>query len=108
MIVILYKMFVDNEFGYVCDVCDRLWFNMDLKIITTKVILSVLRAFPNADIVNLTIVNLMQILQRIEYQRCRYQIGQISNNTITAIQREVWKDQIDRRASRVDQRVKDH
>lgn len=26
------KDFLDNDFGHVCDICDRLWFKKDLKI----------------------------------------------------------------------------
>lgn len=29
------KMFVENPFGYACSVCDRLWFEKDLKKATS-------------------------------------------------------------------------
>lgn len=30
------RIFFDNEFGYPCNVCDRLWFRNDLKQFTTQ------------------------------------------------------------------------
>ena len=33
----IHKTFFNNEFGHACDVCDRLWFQMDVKIVAVKV-----------------------------------------------------------------------
>lgn len=30
------EMFMDNNFGHVCNVCDRLWFKLDLQLITSQ------------------------------------------------------------------------
>jgi hypothetical protein len=29
-----HKIFVNKTFGHVCDVCDRIWFKLDLSVIT--------------------------------------------------------------------------
>jgi hypothetical protein len=31
-----HKIFVINTFGHVCDVCDRIWFKLDLSLITVS------------------------------------------------------------------------
>jgi hypothetical protein len=31
-----HKIFVNNTFGHVCDVCDRIWYKLDLSLITVS------------------------------------------------------------------------
>jgi hypothetical protein len=51
------KTFYGNEFGHICDVCDRLWFKKDLKCMNTKFNSVLVSEFPERDIDNFQLCN---------------------------------------------------
>ena len=44
------KQFLDNKFGYVCSVCDRLWFKKDLRSVPRASIGLLAIEFPGEDV----------------------------------------------------------
>jgi hypothetical protein len=42
-------MFLENDFGYECALCDRLWFKGDLKKVTPGIAWFLLEHFPDED-----------------------------------------------------------
>jgi hypothetical protein len=42
-----HKIFVNNTFGHVCDVCDRIWFKLDLSLITVSQVAGLEEEFAN-------------------------------------------------------------
>jgi hypothetical protein len=42
-----HKIFVNNTFGHVCDVCDRIWFKFDLSLITVSQVAVLEEEFAN-------------------------------------------------------------
>lgn len=45
-----HKQFIQNEFGYICIICDRLWFKGDLKKLNDESIEFIRTFFPNVDV----------------------------------------------------------
>lgn len=45
-----HKQFIQNVFGYVCIICDRLWFIDDLKKLNDESIEFIRTFFPNIDV----------------------------------------------------------
>lgn len=46
------RHFIKNEFGYSCNICDRIWFKKDLKPINATVAAFVARHFQDENVVN--------------------------------------------------------
>lgn len=46
------NVFNKNEFGFACNICDRLWFNNDLQIIKPTYVPILIGNFPNEDVNN--------------------------------------------------------
>jgi hypothetical protein len=42
-----HKLFVNSTFGHVCDVCDRIWFKLDLSLITVSQVAVLEEEFAN-------------------------------------------------------------
>jgi hypothetical protein len=42
-----HKIFVNNTFGHVCDVCDRIWFKLDLSLISVSQVAVLEEEFAN-------------------------------------------------------------
>jgi hypothetical protein len=42
--------FIDNKFGFICDVCDRLWFRVHVKPVPSAVVEALAAEFPGRDV----------------------------------------------------------